>query len=377
MRELLPAVAGLAGHAVHNFRFGKTHAHKHTQTMTKENEKGLVGDDVHSGIHRASIHYHTGHGPQATAFGSYIKYAQQNTFLLTSTSGTALTTDLFSIGSLAQWETSTGSSYGAYTNYQPFLALNPGAKITGSTVYTPALTPANDRMVLHSVQTIMDMTNVTTLPLYGKIRVYIAKRDTNLTPLAVYSYISTSSQMGIAGVTQVASTVTAAQFGSQSLTGSASTAGGGATGAVSFNFLPGTEAAAFKDFTKLYKCLHTHVFELAAGGAERVILEGKLNIKHIQSVDDALGSTFPKNTIFIQTEILGAVSKLASITAGAAPVAHGAGQLAVVVQNMFRLRASTAATNRSEIATAAAWEALAPTVRQVYSTDTAGNEILG
>lgn len=354
---------------------GYKHYSKKRKT-TKEGEKTLVGDDTHSGIHRAVIRYSLGHKQHATCIGSYIKYMQDHTFLLTSNSGNTLFTDLFTIGALSQWETSTGSTYGAYNNYAALLALNPGEKITGSAVYTAGQTPAADRMFLHSCTTNLDITNLSTFGAYCRLHIYVAKRDTNLTPGAAYSAIANSSALGVAGISQNGPTIANSTFGAQIGFPTASTGAGGATGAILVPTVPGLEFAAYTDFKKLYKSLHTHTFELSAGAVERIRVDGSINIKHVQSAEDVVNSIYPKGTVFFTMEQLGAVGHVTPAVAGTAPVTHASCVLGVVAINSMKVRPMSAGTTRLEVATIANWESGGAVNRNILNTDAAGPQVV-
>lgn len=257
--------------------------------------------------------------------GSYqYSYTYQNRVV--SPSGLDSVSDLFAIGTVNQWITSTTLPITGSQSNKRWFDFNPAQLATGSSVYA-STTPANDKFCLRNSDIRLDFANQESLPVLCRLFVFKCVQSTNNSPQTAWLDNLVSDQMG-APV--------------------ANLPGSGTTGAPLSNFgiaFPYSVPTNNKGFRKLWKMIEVKQFHMASGAFHSIHMKGVHNDLGDANVLRELATTYRKGSVSFLLTTLGSPAK--DTTAGAAnEISWGPSTVALCAAIRLTFKAVKATTNR-------------------------------
>lgn len=166
----------------------------HTATRTKKKSKEST-EEIRGSINRYHIQIDLKHKRIHKPLG-HIRTTQTHSSTLVCTAGVQLVTTLFSVQSIAQCITSSGTSYTTEQNNLAYFDLNPYETTTNTSNSNLMLTqkPKDDRIVFKSVQLDLTFTNLSNVQTIVDIYILSAKSPTSLNPFVAWNqgYLDTA-----------------------------------------------------------------------------------------------------------------------------------------------------------------------------------------
>lgn len=299
----------------------------------KKKKEKMNKEDFPVGLSKTFKKYHVPNPPLRGMLKHHITY--RDSFVATQTwlSGYKKYWVPAYIGTTSQFLTGTSNGTSAnrdQVSYASFFDLNPTQGIATGNIVTTIPAPNNDKMGIASAQIYMDVKNVTNMPAFVKIHLYVAETDTSIGPLLSYSNALTADALYSPNYVFGAST-TALPASS----GNEICSFGAATTSVNENMtsIPYTNLLAKRLTRSLWKRIKTHSITLSGADQQEICFTGIHNQFGLRERLNSLAVTFPKGCLAVVMEAQGACVQ-DTVNAN---YTHGAGKIVCLITRKIHL----------------------------------------